>query len=100
VPALHWICYSKAGGFSVLLSPHKDLITAREAAAADGFDCGLTFHEAHIIDAVCASWVPAHMIGRMLTSVEAMQVLALINSKKPLAPSLRRRRPMRRTAQA
>jgi hypothetical protein len=89
VPALNWICYSQAGRFCVLLS-HKDLVTARQQATADGLDRGLIFQEAHIIDAAGADRVPADMIGRMLTSVEAVQLLALIEAKKPPAPSLRR----------
>jgi hypothetical protein len=75
-----------------------DLIHARLRASLSGADRGLDFAGSHEIDKASARQIPADMIGRFLDDGDLRELLEAITSKKPPAPSVRRRTASKRRA--
>jgi hypothetical protein len=90
---LFWINYRHLNGRAagVVVIESGDLIHARLRASLSGADRGLDFAGSHEIDKASARQIPADMIGRFLDDGDLRELLEAITSKKPPAPSVRRR---------
>jgi hypothetical protein len=96
--SLFWLAYrrrEKSRLAGVVLIDSSDLLHARLHADMAGLGVGCVFAEGHALDEAWRRYVPAEIIGRMLTPEEARQLLERIERadptpKRPAAPSVRR----------
>jgi hypothetical protein len=74
--SLCWLTYETEGRRRVVLERASTVIFARMLAAMDDLATG-TFIEGYLLDEHMAESVPAHMIGRTLTSAEIKKLFEL-----------------------
>ena len=96
--SLFWLNYrhpdGRAGG--VVVVEAQALIPARMKAAVAGLDQGFDFADGHQLDGMSALLISEGMIGRLLGERDLLRLLA--TTKKPPAPSVRRRPAAKRSA--
>lgn len=76
--SLFWLSYQGKDGVRVVIQPATSLVTARMKTALAEVGNGL-FQDGHELDAKTAARVPKNMIGRCLSSEEALQLLNRID---------------------
>ena len=95
---LFWLNYRDPDGRAagVVVMRAQALIAARLKAAVVGLDQGFDFADGHQLEEMSARHIPDDMIGRLLGESDLLRLLA--TTKKPPAPSIRRRAAAKRSA--
>lgn len=74
------------------------ILQARVKAALANLDIGLEFASGHELDGVSIHQIPENMLGRLLDDGNLRKLQRMLITKKPPAPSVRRRTTAKKVA--